>query len=181
MRTLLAMIMLTLVAGCIFGRSDYADFDAARRLTDFEGTYQNRGQPSRFHATRVQFLSAILWPKDNVEHAQVETIEVRAINADSLVVRALSERGVEKESTFVEGKDFTLVDGQIRLKDEVRVAGTRAGDPFVGPIYEHVALGIDRQGQGKYRQDGAGAGLVFMLLPFVYTDREDIRFLRIEP
>lgn len=181
MRTLLAMmVMPTLVAGCIFGRSDYADFDSVRRLTDFEGTYQNRGQPSRFHATRIQFLSAILWPDGNVKHAEIETIDVKAINADSLVVRALSERGVEKESTFVEGKDFALVDGQIHLKDEVRM-WRGPGDPLFGPTYEHVALGIDRQGQGKYRQDAAGAGLVFMILPIVVTDREDIRFLRVEP
>ena len=168
------------MVGCIFGGSDYADFDSVRRLTDFEGTYQNRGQPSRFHATRVQFLSAILWPNGNVKHAEIETIDVKAINADSLVVRALSEQGVEKESIFVEGKDFSIVGGQIRLKHEVRM-WREGADPLFGPTYEHVALGIDRQGQGKYRQDSAAVGLIFMIPPILGADREDIRFPRIEP
>lgn len=134
----------------------------------------------RFQRVSPVFLSAILWPKETLKHSEIETIEITAINADSLVVRALSKRGAEKESTFSEGEHFQIVGGRIRLKEESRMWRGK-GDPLFGPTYEHVALGIDRQGQGQYRKDGAGLGLVFMFLPIGYGNRGNMRFLRVEP
>ena len=171
--------MLTLVTGCIQARGDRTEFGTIKSLNDLQGKYQNRAEGGPVGSSPI-FLSMLLWPKEAPSHAEIETIEVNALDADSLVVRALSNRGVEKESIFSEGEQFSIVKGRIRLRWDFWIAGTR-GEPFLGPTYERAELGIDRRGQGKYRKDGAAAGLIFMLIPVVMADSEDYRFPRIEP
>jgi hypothetical protein len=59
------------------------------------------------------------------------------------------------------------------------MAGFKVGEPLIGPYYENNVLGIDQTGQGKYRQEGAVAGLVYALLPIALGSREDVRFVKI--
>lgn len=175
------IMMLAAVAGCVQTSPNNSDFEGIRSLYDLQGIYQNRGERSDAGTPYPIFLSAILWPKEELNHVEVETIEVKALSADSIVVRAISKRGVEREGTFFEGQQLKVADGRIRLKQEIRIAGTRPGEPLVGPAYEHLELGIDRRGQGKYRKEDAAVGLVYLFLPFAFAEREDLRFLRVEP
>jgi hypothetical protein len=66
------------------------------------------------------YLSTVIWPKSaGIDHAAVVAIEGKVSGNNVLSVRALRKDRVEKEDTFVEGKDFALYFGHIRLKQRV--------------------------------------------------------------
>lgn len=45
--------------------------------------------------------------------------------------------------------------------------------------FESVELGLDKKGNGKYQQEGATAGLVFLILPIAIGSNDEIRFIRL--
>jgi hypothetical protein len=80
-----------------------------------------------------------------------------------------------KEEKYVEGKDFSLGSGRIRIKQELRMAT----EGVAGPYYQSVELGLDQRGQGKYRRSEAFAGVV-LLVPIAFSENRDARFIRLE-
>lgn len=107
-------------------------------------------------------------------------IEVRAIDERTLVVKALAKNAVIREDSFVEGKDFSLSSGRIKLKRQVHLSlAYPSGNPFIGPAYEEEELGLDEKGQGKYRQKAGFAGTAFLIIPVVGSGTDDTRFVKI--
>lgn len=180
MRKLFPLLFLAmLLGGCITSRPpDNADFGRIETVSDLEGIYQNLGE--REQGAPPIYLSAVIWPKAaELNHAAVVTIEVKVTGNNTLTVRALRKDGVEKEDTFVEGKDFELHSGRIRLKQHVGFSGATGGNPYLGPYYESVELGLDEKGHGKYKEQGFVAGLAFLIVPIAVGGSDEVRFVRI--
>jgi hypothetical protein len=181
MRRFLPLFSLVLLLnGCISsGPTDNVGFDKFETIRELEGIYQNLGE--REQGAPPVYLSQVIWPKtEGIAHAAITAIEVRLLSPNTLGVRASSKDGVEKEDTFVEGKDFEIHSGRIRLKQSFRIAGFKSGDPAVGPLYERDELGLDRKGHGKLSKQGGFVGLVYMLIPMAIGGYEDVRFVRID-
>lgn len=172
--------LVLLLGGCITtGPTDNVGFGKIETIKELEGVYQNLGE--REQGAPPIYLSQVIWPKTGgIAHAAIATIEVRSMSPSTLMVRASSKDGVEKEDTFVEGKDFEIHSGRIRLKQSFRIAGFRSGDPIVGPLYERAELGLDRTAHGKFRTQGGFVGLVYMLIPLAIGGNEEVRFVRID-
>ncbi|HEX9757482.1 MAG TPA: hypothetical protein VGB26_06730 [Nitrospiria bacterium] len=179
-RLILLFSLVLLLGGCITtGPTNNVDFGKIETIRELEGVYQNLGE--REQGAYPIYLSQVIWPKTvGIDHAAITTIEVRLLNPNTLGVRASSNNGVEKEDTFVEGKDFEIHSGRIRLKQSFRIAGFRSGDLIVGPTYERDELGLDRKGHGKLSKQGGFVGLVVSLIPMAIGVNEDVRFVRID-
>lgn len=180
MRKLLLLFCLILYfPGCIsYGPSKVTDFGCIQSLQDIEGVYQNRGE--REQGTAPIYLSAIIWPnRTEINHSAVTAVEVTVTVSNTITVRALREDGIEKEDTFVEGKDFELRSGRVRLKRKAGITGLRTGEPLVGSYLESVELGLDTEGHGKYKQQISAAGLAYLVIPVAVTGSDEVKFVRI--
>jgi hypothetical protein len=142
------------------------------------GSYRNRGTGGSGQVT----LSALIWPNQTeLDHDAIDVVEVVADGASALVVRARGPQGaVIEERRFVEGEDFRLERGRIQIRRKAAGLSQAVDDPLVGPRVETTELGIDVGGHGKYRRSLRGAGLVYLIVPVVVGDVEEVRFERIE-
>jgi len=168
------------VAGCITsGPQNNVGFGRIEKLNALEGVYKNLGEGAQ--GAKPVWLSTIIWPAAlELDDSSITAIEVRAISDTTIVVKALKANDVLKEATFVEGKDFELSSGRIRLMHRTGFSGATGGNPYLGPYYESTELGLDQHGHGKYREVRAAAGLAFLIVPLVGSVRDDVRFVRIE-
>ena len=176
------LLVIAIASGCVSAPPNNSGFSKLDTIYELQGSYKNKGERDNNGSPYPIYLSFVIWPNETtLKHEELETIEVVVVSKNSISVKALSKRGVEKEETFIEGKHFDITDGRISLKRGFRIVGTKSGEPRVGPGYERVELGIDKKSQGKLRSDGAVVGLVYMFFPFAFAVREDVRFIRIEP
>lgn len=179
MRRFLSLFSLVfLLNGCITsGPTDNAGFDKIETLKELEGVYQNLGEGEQGESP--VYLSEVIWPKTvGIPHALITTIEVRLLSPNSLGVRAKSRVGVAKEDTFVEGTDFEIHSGRIRLKHRVGSGGD-INPVLYGPYYERHELGLDTKGHGKLRRQDGFVGLL-MVMPIAGVTSEAVRFVRID-
>lgn len=176
-----AMLMLVAVvfAGCISSTPERnSNFGIIDELKMLNGEYQNRGEGAE--GVAPTYLSSLVWPSaTNIDHSSITTIAVQATGKNSLLIRAYSADVLVKQDLFVLGKDFTLRSGKIRLRQGLYLAGLHVGDPLIGPYYHRDELGLDQTGHGKYRTQGALAGLVYAVLPIALFGKEEVRFVRI--
>lgn len=181
MKKIISLICIALMLdGCLISRpGNNVGFDNVEKIKQLEGIYSNLGEGGKGSAPI--YLSRLIWPNTDIDHKSVVSIEVRAISGTMLVVKANGKNGGMHESTFAEGKDFELHSGRIRLKNKLAIAGFKSGEPMVGPYYENAELGIDQRGSGKYRMQGAVAGLVYLFLPLALGVNEEVRFEKINP
>jgi hypothetical protein len=178
----LFLLVGVLIAGCSFhsAPADNVEFRGVVALQEFEGRFTNLGEVEGEGAAPV-YLSAQIWPKEPaMAHDTITAVEVWAENEDTLLVRALRQDAVARESRFVLGKDFQLREGRIQLNSDWALLNEGAGDPLVGPRYSRAELGLDTRGNAKYRSQGAAAGLIFMMLPVALSLSEEVRFVRME-
>ena len=179
MRILFPLFSLVLLLnGCNSYRpTDNVSFDKIETLKELEGVYQNLGEGEQGHLP--VYLSKVIWPKpEGIRHDLITTIEVRLLSPNSLGVRARRGVGVEKEDTFVEGKDFEIHSGRIRLKHGFGSAGDI--DPILyGPYFARHELGLDTKAHGKLRKQEGFIGLL-MVVPVAAVMSEEVRFVRID-
>jgi len=177
----LILLVATLANACFTsGPRNNSRFAGIEKIEDLEGVYKNEGE-SGYRGPSSFYLSKVIWPEDKeLDHKTVETIEVRKAGEKQLVVKALSKDGVKKESTFVEGKDFQISDGRIRLETRVGFSGNKRGEVIVGPYTELRELGLDTAGHGKLRQSFSVVGMVFLFMPFAGGGHDDVRFVRVK-
>lgn len=177
MRELLFIFFATLIAGCIsVAPVNNTDFGRISKIEQLEGVYKNTGE-----GPQSRLLSWIIWPDEkDLQHALVDTVEVRKVGEKTLLVRAVGEGLVKKESTFIEGNDFELKKGRIELKRHIGLSGFQKGDVMVGLAYESWEVGLDSEDQGKFRRRIRLVGLVFSILPMAMVGDEDVRFVKIK-
>jgi hypothetical protein len=175
----LILVVIFLSYGCVMftGPPNNVGFDAIEDLHQLDGIYRNQGEGSDL--TGVPYLSAIIWRSDkSLNHAQIQEIEVKALNDKTLLVNAYIGKIICKTDEFTKGIDFKFSDGKITLK---RDAGLyKDGGVIVGPYYENIEIGLDKHGDGKYRQKFSVAGIVYLVLPVAGGGRDDFRYKRID-
>lgn len=179
-RLLLVLFISLLLMGCATSSkpADNTEFANLQTLRELEGTYQNLGL--RQEKTPPFYLSSIIWPAPSqLDHASILTIEVRVPSEHTVLVRASSEQGVEREDIFIEGRHFELTSGRIRLKQKNGIAGLKSGEPIIGVYYEGVELGLDQKGNGKYHNKSGVIGLVYSFLPLAFSSSEEIKFVKL--
>lgn len=165
-------------AGCVFsGPPGNTDFDSIKNINELAGVYRNHGESS--NKNHHEYLSSFIWKKDNtINHSVIETIEVRPVHGNALVVKAHGKSGILKESTFVEGSDFVLSAGRIILTSEPQLSGSGAGSIGMAAGYFRTEIGLDSQRHGKSRNSGAVVGYL-LIVPFAFAGFDDVRFSRI--
>lgn len=161
--------------------ADNVEFATLTDLHQLDGRYRNRGIGAS-DSQYTYFLSAILFPGEPpLDHESIESIDVRATDTRSITVQALdSMNAVIRQVDFVEGRDFALAAGRLRIHRHGALLSQAVDDPLVGPRVETVELGLDLRGAGKYRSTFTGAGLVWLLVPVAVHAADDVRFERIE-
>jgi hypothetical protein len=175
---LVLFCLVLLFNGCSSYRpTDNVGFDKIETLKELEGVYQNLGEGEQ--GNLPVYLSEVIWPKpEGIRHDLIATIEVRLLSPNSLGVMARSSVGVEKMDTFVEGTDFEIHSGRIRLKHSVGSAGDKY-PVLYGPYYERHELGLDTKAHGKLRKHEGFVGLL-MVMPVAAVMSEEVRFVRID-
>lgn len=175
--------LASLLAGsCSYSAApaDDVEFADLHDLRQLDGGYRNRGVSAPDAANPV-FLSTVVFPSAAaLDHEAIDIIDVRARDASTLVVKAIDARGnTVATAEYVEGQDFALRNGRVRLRREGALLGAAPDDPLVGPRKETVEIGLDLRRAGKYRRSFSGAGLVYLLVPVAIRDTEDVRFERV--
>lgn len=160
--------------------SNNLQFNDSVNLKSLEGVYRNIGEadpksvPANCPDCRRR-LSTIIWLGDkSLDHTTIDAVEVRNSKENTLIVRALNKGKIIKESIFVEGSDFTFKAGRIHIKTELFLAA-----PVIGPGYQTIEIGLDSEGNGKYRDKSGVAGLAYFLIPVGVAGTDDVRFVRI--
>jgi hypothetical protein len=181
MLNLIVFSFVVVMGGCIGYSSPPGNvaFDHIETLKDLEGVYQNLGEGG--WREKPFYLSMLIWPRRTErDHGIIKTIEIRVNSENALVVKASDGKSIIKEETFIEGKHFKVRSGRIQLNRIGFAFHPKGGDdPFVGPGYESGELGLDRNGQGKYQEISAYAGLIYSFFPMGVLDRKEMRFLKL--
>jgi hypothetical protein len=158
------------------GPNDNINFDSNQDINKLAGIYSNKGEGSDL--TGVPYLSEIIWNNnEQIDHDQISTIEVKVIDSQKVLVNAYKGNIIFKTETFIKGKDFELKDGKLRITREAGMY--KNGSIIVGPYYENIELGIDKRGDGKYRQSYTVGGLAFLVIPVAAGGRDDFRYKRL--
>jgi len=177
-----AIILLTLLSdsGCVFHAKpqNNIEFASIDSLKNIEGTYLNKGETD---GKSVVFLSYILWPKESsypidslIKYVCIKVLENNSIEAD-----AYTDEGCVREKIFSEGDDYKIIQGRLRLIPKPSSAHG-AGSPIAGPSSGYSELGLDKNGNGKYKSSWFAGGLVYMILPFVGGETTEVRFVKLE-
>lgn len=170
------MLFVATCLGCALSTApkDDAGFGAVKDLRSLDGCYGNRGE-----GEGERYLSAVIWPKEQLEHKQVIAVKVVFVEPSSLRVMALSSEGTVKEAIFVEGKDFHLASGRIEVKsDAVASFAYPAGNVFIGAGHQSQVLGLDRGGDARVQESATFAGAAFLVIPIAGNVRDVFRFPR---
>lgn len=181
MRCLWLPLFCLLLCGCIFRSAppNNVEFQPVANLKEFEGVFRNLGESGP--EEQPVYLSHLIWGAQDIPHSAITAVEVRAPDADTLVVRAFRNDQIEKIETFIRERDFKIRDGRIQLNRRWALLNYGGDDPTVGPRYEIYEIGLDAKGAGKYRSRASFAGLIFMIFPAAISSTEEVRFIRLEP
>lgn len=169
------------VSGCSYHSAppDNVAFLPVENLLEFAGIYRNLGEGGP--QGKPVYLSSLIWNSRDLDHSTFTAVEVQVADANTLVVRALSEDKIAREETFVREKDFRIEQGRIQLLWRWALFNYGGDDVLVGPRYELSELGLDVNRDVKYSSRAAGAGLIFLLFPVAISDTQEVRFLRLTP
>ena len=151
-----------------------AGFSAVKDLESLAGCYRNRGE-----GEGVRYLSAVIWPKEQLAHEQISAIKAVFEGPRSLRVAALSSEGTAKEGIFVEGTDFHLASGRIQIQsDTIASFANPAGNVFIGAGQQSKSLGLDPRGDARVQESATFAGTAFLVIPMAGNVRDAFRFPR---
>lgn len=180
-KRIIILLFAALLGGCFTGPRNNSGFDWVEKLAEFNGVYKNRGDSGKTREKPI-YLSQLIWPEPGIDHASILSVRVRAVDEQTLIVTAMKEQEVIRESTFIQGKDFELNLGNITLMRQFMFSPFTSGSNpiFIGLAYGMTKIGLDRQGDAKFRENTAVAGVGYLIIPIVGGVQEDVRFLRLE-
>lgn len=149
-------------------------------LSRLVGKYQNLGVGGK--ESEPHYLSSVILPKSKTPDKLIEIIEVKKISENILLIEAKTKERTLEHQEFVEGKDFEIKNGRIWLGRKADWSFAHpAGNPLIGHASNEVSLGIDESGNGKFQSAGHIIGTLFVIIPVVLFDKEEISFKKIEP
>ena len=176
---LLAVVFLFFISGCAYhsGPSEKIRSSSSTEIKQLSGLYVNAGDPNGY-------LSKIIWGSsplnsksnnDFIGHREIKFIEVIS-KEKSILVKAIKGVCSAYEKEYTLGKDFEINSGEIVLYKKIHLLSRGPGDVVVGPSFEKIAIGLDKNGDGTYKNQTSIAGLVFLLVPIAISDVTEIRF-----
>lgn len=169
-------ILVGATVGCSMSSAPESDlgFDRKASIESLAGCYRNRGD-----GEYVRYLSAVIWPGQQLEHAEIAAIKVELEGSRGLRVAAVTSGTTLKESVFQEGRDFHFESGMIGVKaDTFTSLAYPAGNVFIGAGHEAHALGIDPRGDARMQENVSFAGTAFLVIPMAGSVRDAFRFPR---
>lgn len=173
----IVMLLVGSGGGCALSTAPKNDtgFAAAKDIQALAGCYRNRGE-----GERERYLSAVIWPKEKLDHDQIKAIHVVFEQPQNLRVAAIGAGGIIKEEIFAEGKDFHITSGRIKiLSDTVASFAYPAGNVFIGVGHESKVLGLDEHGNARMQESATFAGTAFLVIPVTGNVRDVFKFPRI--
>lgn len=114
-----------------------------------------------------------------IKHEDITSINV-STTGNTVVVKAIKSGCSLYEKTYLAGEDFTVSEGKLTIRRKLDLLTRGSDDPLLGPTYEEVTLGIDQDKQGKSKNAGYAAGLVFMLIPVAVSETTEIVYKRLD-
>ncbi len=174
------LLLLGLCNGCVLSSApmNEANFATAEGIKAFEGCYQNlsEGGANAFK----KYLSAVIWPEVKSDHSKIKAVRVVVSSEKTLGVTAETDGKIIHEGQFVEGTDFNLNFGRIKVKGDPMVSlAYPAGNVFIGAGYASQELGIDKSGAGKLQETATFAGTGFLVIPIAGHVRDSYRFRKV--
>ncbi|MHB8621786.1 MAG: hypothetical protein ACYDBA_00280 [Sulfuricaulis sp.] len=115
----------------------------------------------------------------HLRHNEIELMQVMVFD-QTVSVNAIQNGCIIFTKKYVVGRDFDISGGKITIHQEVHMLPERTGDPRVGPSIEKIELGLDTNGNGKWREGTYFAGLIFLFAPVEISDVHNVKFERIE-
>ena len=179
-KNLLVFIVLLVVGCATIGPINNEEFDKVGNINKIEGVYKNLGESG--DPNKIYYLSEIIWPNDrNIQHEQIETIVIRKVDKKSISVEGMRGSRVIKSSILVVNKDYELTNNGINIKTIIMPSLEYIpGVPFIGLSVQNVTLGIDKNGDGKYRDQTSKAGVAYFIIPVASSIMQDVRFKKRE-
>ncbi|MCB0284777.1 MAG: hypothetical protein H6627_14810 [Calditrichae bacterium] len=177
MKIYIVIFCILITASCSFysgpGERAYVN---VKKASSFNGLYLNRGEPRGL-------LSEILWGKAlndrKIFHETIQYLDI-TIFGNMLIARGVTDSCIIYQEKYIYGKDFSLNDGNIILDTRFSLLSRGGDDVFVGPSYQKLTLCLDTDGNGIYKNQSYGVGLVFLIIPVAFSDSQEIRFKRIK-
>lgn len=175
MLKLITLLFFVLVSACAYQTApiENREFVSLQELSELNGVFSNKGDPDGY-------LSGILWGQDSesfdvsLGHKNIEYVQV-ATTENSIVVRAIHNNCVIHSEAFRLSNYPLLSDGKIGLPGKFSLFS----EVHVGPSYQSQTMGLDSDGDGKYRSKQYLAGLAFWILPFALSETKEITFKKI--
>ena len=177
---ILILLLSFLLIGCVEVDTpqNNSAFSEHTTINNLIGVYKNLGEDGTDDNTNT-YLSEIIWSnRISVQHKSIDRIIVEKKNFKSLFIKAMNKNIIMKKQLFTEGKDFKIKDGTIVLMEKSEAAIVQSAGAFI--MSEKKTIGLDENGNGKYKFRTSGAGLLAMFLPVAIHIQKEIRFKRIE-
>jgi hypothetical protein len=180
----MTLIVSAFLASCFASKPHHnVGFTHVQSIRDLAGSYENRGEGADVDVP--WYLSTVIWPDSlrttlgapGINHRAIVTIEVAALGDTALHVRALRNDGLEKEQTFVAGKDFQFHSGRLIILHRTE-STMKPESPMLGVMHTSLELGLDEKGEGKYQKTEEVAGLVYLVVPMAFRQSSELRFRR---
>jgi hypothetical protein len=178
-RMIYVFLLTAICCGCVLSERPKGDtgFSEVLGIGALAGCYRNLGEGGE--GVTPQYLSAVLWPEDKLDHQSITAIRVIAEDDTSLRVTSFSAATEVKESLFVEGKDFSLRSGRIPVENEnILSLLYPTGNPFLGFGNSHTLLGLDRHGNARLEKRITLVGTAFVVIPVAGHGSDSYLFLR---
>lgn len=172
------VILMLALSGCVMSSApeNNVGFSDKTKVEGFVGCYANIGESGPEEPQKL--LSKAIWPKAIIEHNKIKFIDVKLASKGRVLVTAKSkENEAIFDSTFTEGQDFEMKNGQITLSSELTgsFAG-ESGNPFIGVAGGSVTIGLDENGHGKMSESATFLGTAFIFIPLAGHSSSSIRF-----
>lgn len=156
---------------------DDRPFATESPLASLSGCFGEEGQAAA--GERVPMLSAWLWPGEPFDDA-IAFVAFEPVEGSALDVRAWSTGRVVRTRRLLTAEART---GPFRIRGGTWFPPfTGPGDepaPLVGVYGERVELGLDTRGDLEIRRKDWVFGLVYLLVPVLMTDEQQVRFPRV--
>ncbi len=176
--TVLALILILMACRSVSVPPGDRPFAAGDEGAGITGCFAEQGE-SGPEPSRPAFLSIWLWP-ERPRDVAITAVSIETTAEGSLIVRALAGGAVLRER---------IIPAPARRDGLFRLAGgtwfppfTSESDelpPMVGAHSDKTELGSDTAGDLELRQSGWAVGLVFLVIPVVFTYDEQVRFARV--
>lgn len=170
-RLFLFLISGSIISGCTFyvKPKKELEFFAIKKLAELNGIYKNKGNPKGYLSTL--FFKRL--PAEDILYIQVKTTN------DTINLSAIDKNCKTYTKQYINKKDFQIKEGKITIKEEFHLLSRGGDDPLVGPSYEKIVLGLDKNSDAAYKTKVRGAGLIYLFFPAAFSSDEDLRFQKL--